>query len=154
MKIWRIPFSTHVKLTLAGIALATLAYPFPVAVAHQSNLHTISRHGGPMHIESSIQLSPDVVAKASKAGRDAYTAALSPYAKIDIEKATKIALNRYPGSRCQDIGLQSMRQNLVYIALLAKSDTRYLVVIDAGNGNMLATRDMIMRKHLMHRDMD
>lgn len=143
-------WSTPAKVGLASITLLSLGVPFHPVTAHEVAIHRISHQHEPLVIESSIRISPEVITKASQAGRDAYSAVLAPFAKITPQMATKAALDRFSGARLQEINLQAFRQSLVYLALLTIGDSRYLVVVDAGNGQVLATREMMKKPHMTH----
>ncbi|MCI0182093.1 PepSY domain-containing protein [Sulfoacidibacillus ferrooxidans] len=102
----------------------------------------------PVHIESSIQVNQDTVMKAAKAGRDAYSSVLAPFAKISIDDAKKAALEKFPGTESKDVSLHAVRQNLVYLIIVENSEARHLVIVDAGNGKILAVRSMSIRSHI------
>ncbi|MHB1627678.1 MAG: hypothetical protein ACYCVB_04770 [Bacilli bacterium] len=141
-----------VKLGIMVAAFGFLAWPAPT-LAHEHVSGPAGARVEPMHIVSSVQLTQDTVAKATRAGRDAYAHILAPYAKITPAAAEKAALTRFPGAQCKNVSLHSLRQNLVYLAVLEKGDMRYLAIIDAGNGTTLATREMALHRHILRRDM-
>ena len=150
-KKWRIALFAA---TVAGLALSGWAGASAAAASEPSHVSVdaplqtkswASHRKGAFEIESSIKLPREAIIKARQAGRDAYTAVLAPYAKVPVGAAERAALAKYPGAAVQDIGLQAVRHNLVYIALLSRADMRHLVVIDAGNGRVLSTRDFRVR---------
>lgn len=140
------------KIGMMVAAFGFLAWPVPT-LAHEHVRGPAGARVEPLHIVSSVQITQDTVAKATRAGRDAYAQILAPYAKITSSAAEKAALIRFPGAQCKDVSLHSLRQNLVYLALLEKGDMRFLAIIDAGNGATLATREMVLHRHVMRRDM-
>lgn len=130
----------------AVCALSTFAFslPSPHASAHgDPDGQFVSRsHPGSLELVSSVKVPDAAVTKAVMAARAAYAAELAPFAKITMEQAKKAAMDQFPAATLHDIGLQAMRQNLVYIAMMEKDQVRHLVVIDAGNGRVLATREL------------
>lgn len=156
-KNWRIALSTvtMIGFSLAGWAGSATAAPEPepthVALDAHNNAKLWPLHRkGAFEIDSSVKLPREAVMKARQAAREAYTAVLAPYAKIPAGAAERAAVAKYPGASVQEISLQAVRHNLVYIALLRRSDMRHLVIVDAGNGRVLATRDFRVRQD--HRD--
>ena len=139
------------KLGAIVTAFGFLAWPVPT-LAHGHPGAPIGARVAPVHIVSSVQITQDTVVKATRAGRDAYAQILAPYAKITPAAAEKAALFRFPGTKCKEVNLHSLHKNLVYLVLLEKAETRYLAVIDAGNGATLATREMVVHRHVMRRD--
>ena len=145
--------------TVAGLALSgwagasVAATPWPSRVSVDAPLQPkswMTHRKGVFEVESSVKLPREAIVKARQAGRDAYTAVLAPYAKVPVGAAERAARAKYPGAAVQDIGLQAIRHNLVYIAVLSQADVRHLVVVDAGNGRVLSTRDF--RVHHSHRN--
>ena len=154
-KSWRIALSTvtMIGFSLAGWAGSAAAAPetnHVIMEAHHSAKLWPFQHKGAFEIDSSVKLPREVIMKARQAAREAYTAVLAPYAKIPAGAAERAAVAKYPGASVQEISLQAVRHNLVYIALLRRSEMRHLVIVDAGNGRVLATRDFRVRQD--HRD--
>jgi uncharacterized iron-regulated membrane protein len=125
---------------LAGTLLSTSPTSAAIGPGRPARMHRLQ-------VESSIKVPPETVARAQRAGRTAYSAVLSPYAKVTVKSAREAALAQAPGARVEDVVLQAMRENLVYIALLRNDHTRmrHIVFIDAGTGRVLADRSVRMR---------
>ncbi len=109
-------------------------------------------HGklSPWKVESSVKIPAATLTQAYNEARSAYDRVLSPYAKITPAQAHKIAQDSQPGWTVKDVGLQTIRENLVYMAVLTKGTTSQLTIIDAGNGKILSTRTATrhrMREH-------
>ncbi len=88
-------------------------------------------------IRSSVQVSRDALRDAYIASREAYTKKLRKYAKCSEHDAEKSVSAEHPGMKIQDIQLRNIRTSLVYMAIVADDDEKYLVVVDAGNGKIL-----------------
>lgn len=145
------------KLGIAACAMALVAAPTvtSVASAHsEADGQFVTRtRPGSLELVSSVKVPDAAVQKAVAAARAAYAAELSPFARVTLDQAKKAAMDQFPGATLHDIGLQAMRQNLVYIAMLEKNQARHLVVVDAGNGKVLATRELPDQHHNMRRAM-
>ncbi|PWI57925.1 PepSY domain-containing protein [Sulfoacidibacillus thermotolerans] len=130
--------------------LSTALFVLFAAPSHASEMRPSTPPGRPepVRIESSVQVNQETVIKAAKAGREAYSQVLSPYAKISADVAKKAALERFPGTECKDVSLHAVRHNLVYLVLVENSEVRHLVIVDAGNGKPLAVRSVSVRSHM------
>ncbi|MCY0901360.1 MAG: PepSY domain-containing protein [Firmicutes bacterium] len=140
------PFArgTRLKLVLASAALTVVMFPFgPSVSAHEDAVPTDRPHPGAFSLVSSVKVSDEVAARAVTAAREAYHQVLAPYAKITADQARQRALSTFPGAIVRDAVLQAIRQNLVYIVLLEKEQERRVVWVDAGDGKVLASRDMV-----------
>ncbi len=138
--------SNTLRILAALVAFSLLAAPTS-GMAHEG-IHPTFQKAANAPLQSSIQISQDVTQKAAKAGRDAYNAVLQPYAKISPDAAKLVAQKQFPGTTVMDVGLHAVHNNLVYLVLLTKDNTRYLVVVDAGNEKILSTREMPLKRHL------
>lgn len=140
-------------LAVCALLLISLPYGQHKASAHPvGDGHWVSRERpGRLELVSSIKVTDDVVQKAIQAARSAYSTVLTPFAKVTTEQAKASALQQFSGAAAQDIALQVMRQNLVYVAVVQKGAQRHLVIVDAGNGRVLATREFPVRHHTMNR---
>lgn len=107
-----------------------------------------ARHFGHVTVNSSVKIDPQTMRRASQAAREAFASVLNPYARISPEQARLAAERANPGTQVQDISLNAVHDNLVYIALLGLSTPgmRRLVFVDAGNARILATRDLPVRR--------
>ncbi|AEJ44237.1 hypothetical protein TC41_2336 [Alicyclobacillus acidocaldarius subsp. acidocaldarius Tc-4-1] len=98
---------------------------------------------GPSHqfeIHSSVQVSREILREAYQASHDAYTKKLQKYAKCTEAQARKAVMSEHPGCKIEDIQLRNIRTNLVYMAIARDDEDKYLVIVDAGNGNILLDR--------------
>ncbi|WP_231862757.1 PepSY domain-containing protein [Alicyclobacillus mali (ex Roth et al. 2021)] len=98
---------------------------------------------GPSHqfeIHSSVQVSREILREAYEASHDAYTKKLQKYAKCTEAQARKAVASEHPGCKIEDIQLRNIRTNLVYMAIARDDEDKYLVIVDAGNGNILLDR--------------
>lgn len=93
-------------------------------------------------VKSSVQVSRDVLRDAYQASQDAYTSRLQKYAKCSEKDAKKAILAEHPGMKLIDVQLRNIRTNLVYLGMVGDDDDRFLVVIDAGNGNVLMDKPL------------
>jgi uncharacterized membrane protein YkoI len=93
-------------------------------------------------IRSSVQVSRDALRDAYVASRDAYTKKLKKYAKCTEKDAEKAVSAEHPGMKVQDIQLRNIRTSLVYMAVVADDEEKFLVVVDAGNGKILMDKPM------------
>ena len=158
-------FASHLFAAAAVATTALACDPHPSAAASAPEASSPGTPApapappapcGPAHgrIESSVRLSAETAAKAAQAARDAYDAALAPYARISREQAAKAALARFPGARAEEVHLQSVHRNLVYISVLAlPSGWRQLVAVDAGNGRVLLARPLRVKHRMPSRGM-
>lgn len=145
-----LPKSNTLRITAALVAFSLLAAPAS-GMAHEGNRPTFQKaENAPL--QSTIQIPQEVMQRATKAGRDAYNAVLQPYAKISPDTAKLVAQKQFPGATVVDIGLHAAHNNLVYLILLTKDNTRYLVIVDAGNEKILSTRRMPIKRHLRPRN--
>lgn len=103
----------------------------------------------PRNVDSSVKIPTDTLTQAINEARSAFNRILAPYAKITMSQAHKIAQDSQPQATVKDLSLQTIRQNLVYVAILTQGEMRQLTVIDAGNGKILATRTLNVH-HRMH----
>ncbi len=138
--------SNTLQLTAALVAFSLLAAPTS-GMAHEGFRPAFHKAEN-VPLQSTIQVPQDVMQRATKAGRDAYNAVLQPYAKISPEAAKLVAQKQFPGTTVMDVGLHAVHNNLVYLVLLTKDNTRYLVIVDAGNEKILSTREMPIKRHL------
>ena len=135
-----------VILASGTVAPNSSAPLLPAGIAHAHEKMS------PWKVDSSVKVPEDVLKQAISEARTAFNRILSPYAKISLAQAHKIAQDSQPQAVVKDISLQTIRQNLVYVAVLSMGDTRQLTVIDAGNGKILATRLLNVRKHMHERE--
>ena len=103
----------------------------------------------PRNVDSSVKIPADTLTQAINEARNAFNRILAPYAKITMDQAHKIAQDSQPHATVKELSLQTIRQNLVYVAILTQGEMRQLTVIDAGNGKILATRTLNVH-HRMH----
>ncbi|MCY0875920.1 MAG: PepSY domain-containing protein [Firmicutes bacterium] len=131
-------------VTVCALTAVSFSMTAPQASAHgdPDGQYVARTRPGSLELVSSIKVPDSVVNKAVAAARAAYAASLAPYAKVSLDEAKTAAMKQLPGATLHDIGLQAMRQNLVYIAMMEKDQMRHLVVIDAGTGKVLATREL------------
>lgn len=97
----------------------------------------------PMHhweIRSSVQVSRSTLKEAYVASRDAYTRKLARYAKVSDRDAARAITVAHPGMKVENLELRNVRTNLVYIAFAEDDEDRFVVVVDAGNGQVLMDR--------------
>lgn len=91
-------------------------------------------------VKSSIQVSRETLREAYQASHDAYTQKLQKYAKCSESEARKAVLAEHPGSKIEELQLRNIRTSLVYMAITRDDEDKYLVIVDAGNGNILMDR--------------
>ncbi len=112
----------------------------PVTADVQSTDAENSLHRWDIH--SSVQVSRDALREAYIASKDAYTKKLKKFAKCSEKDAQKAVISEHPGMKIQDIQLRNIRTSLVYMAIVADDEEKYLVVVDAGNGKILMDKPM------------
>lgn len=136
---------TTLRIGVASCAMLLLCIPYGQHNASAQSadaIHVNRARPNAFDLVSSVKISDEVTQKAIHAARTAYNGVLSPYAKVTPEQARNAALASSKGAIVQDVVLQVIHQNLVYIALLEKEQTRHIVWVDAGNGKVLAMREM------------
>ncbi|MDB5085589.1 MAG: hypothetical protein JWN30_2475 [Bacilli bacterium] len=149
----RVKQQTASKALLAVSSFLTASLLFSAAAAAQDQVNaSVNGHAGSgagrlqhMQIQSSVQLPPHAWREAQEAALDAMQKKLKKYAKISATQADKVAEKEAPGTKIQRTTLQAVGPNLVYIVMLKNDTDRYLVVIDAGNGNVLDKRHLTPR---------
>jgi|GEM_PF-2472055 len=95
-----------------------------------------------LQIQSSIQVNRDVLQEAYMASREAYTKKLEKYAKITSRDAQKEISAAHPKMNVENVQLRNIKTSLVYIGLATSDSDKYLVIVDAGNGNVLLDREL------------
>ncbi|MCF8564980.1 PepSY domain-containing protein [Alicyclobacillus tolerans] len=104
-----------------------------------------ARDAGAAHhwdVHSSVQVSRETLRDAFQAGRDAYTHKLQKYAKCSPGEAKKAVLAAHPKMKVETLQLRNIRTNLVYMAIAADDENKYMVIVDAGNGKVLLDRPL------------
>jgi hypothetical protein len=101
-------------------------------------------------VHSSIQLTEAQRKHVHDAVDRAYQQALMPYAKITAEQAKEAARKAEPHGTVKAVKLHSIHGNLVYLVHLVRDTHRLLVVVDAGNGKVLAHGSAQERDHIHH----
>lgn len=91
-------------------------------------------------VKSSVQVSRETLRDAYQASHDAYTKKLQRYAKCSESDAKKAVLAEHPGTKIEELQLRNIRTSLVYMAIARDDEDKYLVIVDAGNGNILMDR--------------
>ncbi|GLV12740.1 hypothetical protein Heshes_04240 [Alicyclobacillus hesperidum] len=133
--------------------LCTLACAYPSAFAAQTSgsgvlttpqqTESAVPSPSPSHqfeVKSSVQVSRETLREAYQASHDAYTKKLQKYAKCSEADARKAVLGEHPGAKIEEIQLRNIRTNLVYMAIARDDEDKYLVIVDAGNANILMDR--------------
>jgi hypothetical protein len=147
--------ANHLGMTLlAAVCLWPVGLSTPPAHAaatwgeHAAIPAERTRHFSHVMVDSSVKIDPQTMRRASLAAREAFAAVIKPYARVSPEQARLAIEKIYPGLQIQDISLNAVHENLVYIALLGLSTPgmRRLVFVDAGNARILATRDLPVRR--------
>ncbi len=96
--------------------------------------------GHNIEVNSSIQVSREVLRDAYQASRDAYTQKLQKYAKLSPANAEKAVKAAHPGMKVEGLQLRNIRTSLVYVSVVSDDQDKYLVIVDAGNGKVLMDR--------------
>ncbi|WP_206831942.1 PepSY domain-containing protein [Alicyclobacillus fructus] len=140
MKRWLLAVSATACLVSAGWWQAPV---HALAATAAESAEPNAPVNGPSHqfeIHSSVQVSRETLREAYQASHDAYTKKLQKYAKCTEAQARKAVLSEHPGCKIEDIQLRNIRTNLVYMAIARDDEDKYLVIVDAGNGNILLDR--------------
>lgn len=148
MKPWFIGVSAVTLLSFSGMpsAFANTAQLPMTATApalHVSDPNLNADPGRPdrrFEVNSSVQVSREVLREAYDASRAAYTKKLQRYAKCSPVEAKKAIASAHPNMKIDNFQLRNVRTNLVYIGTAENDEDRFLVIVDAGNGKVLLDR--------------
>lgn len=150
MKKWLIGMSLAGTIACSASPVFALDLPPRHQPARESrtNLHPVSADiqntDGPnthqFEVKSSVQVSRETLRDAYIASHDAYTKKLQKYAKCSERDAKKAVLNEHPGMKIEEFQLRNIRTSLVYMAIARDDEDKYLVIVDAGNGQILLDR--------------
>lgn len=116
---------TNSYLVKSAVALSLIS---SVALASDKDIEINDANSKDMVIKSSIQLSDNITEAQEKA-----------LAKIDVNEVNNILKTQFNGS-VVEIKLENDNGNLVYQAEVLKNNQITDVVIDAGNGKILASK--------------
>lgn len=141
-------FRLILALSLMGLLSAEAAPTSFLPGNLRSGIAEAHDRMSPWKVDSSVKIPEATLTQAINEARSAFNRILAPYAKISLSQAHKIAQDSEPQATVKDISLQTIRQNLVYVAVMMRGDTRQLVVIDAGTGKILATRTINVRHQM------
>ncbi|MBE3552037.1 MAG: PepSY domain-containing protein [Kyrpidia tusciae] len=97
-------------------------------------------------VHSSVQLTDAQKKQLRVTIEQAYQQALMPHAKITAKQAGEAALKAEPKGMVTEVKLHSVHGNVVYLVHMNRDGARSLVVVDAGNGNVLVHKTM-MKAH-------
>lgn len=129
----------------AGSLLSTGFVLTPAAMAEHKLEHQqkMDHHQAPP-IQGSIQLTPEQVSEAHKAASDTLQLQLKRYAKITAEQAEKAAEKAVRGAKVDRsvLHLYWPSRSLIYVVSVHVNDQQTIVIVDAGNGKVLETREM------------
>ena len=147
MKTWLVSVSAVSLLSLSGptVAMANsgtaavTAIPAPQTTG-QPMSSDASRPDRQFEVNSSVQVSREVLREAYMASRDAYTNKLQKYAKCSPAEANKAIASAHPKMKIENFQLRNVRTSLVYMATAENDEDRFLVIVDAGNGKVLLDR--------------
>ncbi len=145
-------FRLMLALSLLGVLSAGTAQAGFMPEAVRSGIAQAHDRMSPWKVESSVKIPETTLTQAITEARSAFNRILAPYAKISLSQAHKIAQDSEPQATVKDISLQTIRQSLVYVAVMMRGETRQLVVIDAGNGKILATRTINIRRQMQEHE--
>lgn len=140
---------TNGSATTGSGSESTSLHPRPVSATGEAMFPSARLNAGenagmmPGHnieVNSSVQVSREVLRDAYKASRDAYTQKLQKYAKLSPANAEKAVKSAHPGMKVEGMQLRNIRTSLVYVGVVSDDQDKYLVIVDAGNGKVLMDR--------------
>lgn len=148
MKAWLIGVSAVSLLSFSGIpaVFANTGHLSPTTTEptqYASDPNVNAEPGRPdrhFEVNSSVQVSREVLREAYDASRQAYTRKLQRYAKCSPAQAKKAISSAHPNMKIENFQLRNVRTNLVYIGTAENDEDRFLVIVDAGNGKVLLDR--------------
>ncbi|MDI3257443.1 MAG: PepSY domain-containing protein [Kyrpidia sp.] len=135
----------HRRILAAGTALlvSALCISAPVPAAADTGFPSATVHGK-IHwdidwdeVHSSVRLTEDQKKQLHQTVEQAYQQALMPRAKITAKQAADAARKVEPKTAVTGVKLHSVHGNVVYMVHGVRDGERVLVVVDAGNGNVL-----------------